>query len=108
MKQYFKNLLTALLGRNPYQAELDRVREEYAKAADNVKLLRDEYMTEQEKASATGKLLREYDKLLVSSERQLTGFQTLVENLRERIRDYQQRIEEYNEEIDRLRQAPVA
>lgn len=92
MKHYLKNLLTALCGNNPYQMELDKVREEYSKTAGRVK---------------------ELDELYGKVSQQLEGCQRLIENLRGRIaekdellrrtkKEYQQRIEKYNKVIGEL------
>lgn len=102
MKQYFKNLLIAVCGKNPYQCELDKVREEMKKAGENVSMLRESFYREQEKAAECEKLLNEYKKLMEKSDKQLASYQTLTENLRQRIADFQKRIEEYNKEVDRL------
>ena len=102
MKRYFKNLLIAVCGKNPYQFEIDKVMEEMEKAGENVSILRESFYREQEKAAECEKLLNQYKKLLEKSYKQLASYQTLTENLRERIKEYQKRIEEYNKELDRL------
>ena len=82
MKRYFQNHWTALLGRNPYQRELDRVTVDCTT-------------------------------LVAQKNRELTGYQTLVENLRYRLtekdmlmerlkKDYQERIGWYNARMDEL------
>lgn len=73
MKRYFKNLFIALFGNNPYQMELDRVREEYEKTTEKVAQLEDMYWKFKEQKA-------EIDK-------QVTGYQTLVENLRQRLKE---------------------
>lgn len=73
MKRYFKNLLSALLGNNPYEAERDELRRQMKQAAENVEWLRDMYCTACEKWE--------------QSDKQVTSLQQLVENLRERIAD---------------------
>lgn len=102
MKQYFKNLLIAVCGKNPYQRELDKTREEMEKTGANVRILQESFYQEQEKAAQCEKLLDEYKELLAKSDKQLASYQTLTENLRQRIADFQKRIEEYNKELDRL------
>ena len=100
MKRYLKNLMAALCGRNPYNTELDELTDHYEKAAANVQELQEMY----------------YNSLDMQAriKEQVDGYQTLTENLRERIgekdelmermkKEYQQRIEAYNKEIDRLR-----
>lgn len=102
MKRYFRNLLTALMGRNPLQAELQQVKKDYATAVKQVKQLEDYYRLMKEK--------------MAGIEKQVMDYQTLTDNLRQRImdkdelmarmkEDYQKRIENYNVVIDKL-QAP--
>lgn len=111
MRHYFQNLMTALLGSNPYQKELDDVREKYGKTAERVGQLEDMYYKSLEKWEEAAK--------------QLTGYQTLVENLRERVAEkdaliaqlkeeaaaradgYKRRIEDYSAQVARL-QADLA
>ena len=92
MKQYLKNLLTALCGNNPFQMELIRVKEEYEKTAARVKQLEELH----EKVSG-----------------QITSYQTLIDNLRQRLdeknellkrtkEEYQKRIEKYNKLVSDL------
>lgn len=104
MKRYFKNLLAAVCGKNPYRQELDKVKEDMCKAAANVSILQESFYREQEKAAECKKLMNEYKSLLTESDKQLTSFKTLTENLRDRIKDYQKRIEAYNKELDKLQQ----
>ncbi|MBR5395768.1 MAG: hypothetical protein IK144_11930 [Bacteroidaceae bacterium] len=73
MRRYFRNLLMALLGRNPFQLELNEVKEKFESAAEKVGMLNDMYFKLQDN--------------MVTVERWLIDYQTLVENLRERIRD---------------------
>ena len=111
MGEYLQNLLSALLGNNPYQSERDELRRQMEQAAENVERLRDMYCSACEK----------WEK----SEKQVASLQQLVENLRERISDkdvviaqqqrdyrerserreqeYQQRIAQYDIEVDALR-----
>ncbi|MBQ8713027.1 MAG: hypothetical protein IJ551_09470 [Prevotella sp.] len=100
MKHYLKNLIAALLGRNPYREELDEVREHYEQAADNVRSMQDMYYNALEKWA--------------EADKQAKSLQALTENLRERIREkdtmmeqmreeYQQRIRHKQEALDSLR-----
>lgn len=73
MKRYLKNLLAALLGNNPYEAERDELAAKLEKADENVRGLNELYYTVLEKWSA--------------NKRQMASLQQLVENLRERIQD---------------------
>jgi chromosome segregation ATPase len=89
MKRYLKNLLAALLGNNPYQAERDELAAKLEQAGDNVRGLNELYYTVLEKWAA--------------NKRQLASLQQLVENLRERIADKDAAIAQYIIEVDALR-----
>jgi hypothetical protein len=43
MRRYFKNLLSALLGNNPYEAERDELRRQMEQAGENVRGLNERY-----------------------------------------------------------------
>lgn len=73
MKRYLKNLLSALLGNNPYEAERDELAAKLEQASDNVRGLNELYYNVLEKWEAERK--------------QIASLQQLVENLRERIKD---------------------
>ena len=73
MKRYLRNLMTAILARNPFSVELKRVKEEYRKTAEVAERLKELYNTVQ----------GNYAML----ERKLGDYQNLVENLRKRIMD---------------------
>ena len=79
--RYFKTLLIALLGRNPYRLELEQARDEYKRAAENMKTFRDLYYMCKEKED--GKAARLIDSL-----------QQLVEMLRQHIREKDEQIEQ--------------
>lgn len=110
MKQYLKNLITALSGRNPYREDVGELRERYEKTAENVEALRVMYGNLLEAKCLGEDQLREYEQLLSSSEKQLASYQTLVDNLRERItekdammdqmrKDYQQQVRNYEKRV---------
>lgn len=108
MSYYFKNLLTALCGRNPYRQELDKLKEEMEKAGENVRALRDSYYKEVEKAAEADKLrekaerlLAEYEGIVTKSEKQLASYQTLVDNLRARVKEKDADIEEMRKDYRR-------
>lgn len=73
MKRYIRNLLIALLGRNPYQKELDELKAKYEKAGGNVRTLREMYC----------EVVERWNK----SDKEVKQLQKLTENLRERIRE---------------------
>jgi len=85
MKQYFKNLLSALLGNNPYRAERDDLPAKLEQAGDNVRGLQELYYNMVERWEAERK--------------QLASLQQLVENLRERIKDKDAAIEQLQKEL---------
>ncbi|MBP3212706.1 MAG: hypothetical protein J6M41_09120 [Prevotella sp.] len=99
MKRYLKNLLSALLGSNPYQAERDDLEEKLEKAGENVRGLKELYYNVVEKWG--------------SGKQQVASLQQLVENLRERIndkdaaiaqlqQDYRKLSERYNDAVREL------
>ena len=73
MKRYFKNLWHALIGRNPFQLELERVREDFKKTEAKVRDLNALYYEVRSK--------------IQNSEHQINDYQVLVENLRRRLAD---------------------
>ena len=87
MRRYLKNVLIALLGRNPYRQELDELKEKYEKAGENVKSLRGMYCDVVERWTVADK--------------QAKSLQALVENLRERIREKDEQIKEYQQFINK-------
>jgi len=89
MKRYLKNLLAALLGNNPYEAERDELAAQLEKAGENVRGLQELYYNMVERWEAERK--------------QLASLQQLVENLRERINDKDAAINQYMTEMDALR-----
>jgi hypothetical protein len=89
MKRYLKNLLAALLGNNPYQAERDDLAAKLEKAGDNYRGLNELYY----------KMVERWD----AERKQVTSLQQLVENLRERIKDKDAAIAQYIIEADALR-----
>lgn len=89
MKRYLKNLLSALLGRNPYEVERDEMAAELEQASDNYRGLNELYYNMVERWEAERK--------------QMASLQQLVENLRERIRDKDAAIAQYIIEVNALR-----
>lgn len=89
MKRYLKNLLSALLGNNPYEAERDELATKLEKAGENYHQLNDLYYNMVERWEA--------------KQKQIASLQQLVENLRERIRDKEAVIHQYIKEVDTLK-----
>ena len=73
MKRYLKNLLSALLGNNPYETERDEMAAKLEQAGENVRGLQELYYNMVERWETERK--------------QMASLQQLVENLRERIKD---------------------
>ena len=73
MIYYIKNLMTALLGDNPYRKELEEIRGRYEKTAVRVAQLEEIRFRLEEQMDGT--------------EKQLASYQSLIENLRERVRE---------------------
>ena len=94
MKRYWHNLLTALLGKNPFQQELEELNKKYNKASENVMGLNELYYKAVEKREENTKTLRETLKDLVR-------YQTLVENLRERMSEKDALIAQLQAELDK-------
>lgn len=87
MRRYIKNLIIALLGRNPYREELDGLQEKYDEAEQNVASLRDMYYSVVERWA--------------EADKQAMSLQALVENLRERIREKDATMEEMRLEYEK-------
>lgn len=73
MKRYFKNLWLALMGRNSYQLELERVRGDFSQTEAKVRDLNELYYELRSK--------------MQTSESQINDYQVLIENLRRRLAD---------------------
>ncbi len=89
MKRYLKNLLSALLGNNPYRAERDELAAKLEQAGDNFRGLQGLYYNMVERWEAERK--------------QTASLQQLVENLRDRIKDKEAAVHQYIIEVDALR-----
>lgn len=82
---YIKNLLEALMGRDPFQKELNKVKQEFEKTREKVDLL--SMFCEQLKD-----VLQQQDSLIAS-------YQTLVENFRRRLAEKEDDIRLYRKEL---------
>ena len=80
MKQYFKNLVLAIRGRNPFAEEVADLKEKLEKAGENVRGLNGMCYSTLEKWEA--------------AEKRAVSQQQLVESLSERIRDKDAGLEE--------------
>ena len=118
LKNYFRNLLEALLGRNPLREDMERMRQAHEKNEKEMLALKNLYCD-------CVDIMDRYSRQIAEKDKQITSLQTLVDNLRERIKekdgllelvqheyqlrmkqaseDFQKKIETYSEEIDRLK-----
>lgn len=94
MKQYFKNLWLALMGRNPFRIELDESREQLKEATENMKSLQDQLNFALKKWNQEAKMLEQ-------SLQQVKSLQVLTENLRERIAGKDKLIAELEKELNK-------
>ena len=110
MKRYLRNLLMAIIGRNPYQVELDELTEHYEKTAERVMRLEEMHLTLQMKLKETFKWVSDYQALVENLRKRLSDKDAELEDARKEYNmwmqrqkaDYQQRIDEYNAKIDEL------
>lgn len=106
MRNYFRNLFTALAGNNPYQMELDRVREEYEKTAERVEQLDELYYTIKGNLAQSDARLADYQQLVENLRRRIVDKDDLIGRMREeasRIEaDYRRRLADYGETVGRL------
>lgn len=101
MKRYFCNLLIAILGKDPYQEELNKVKLEYDKTAQAVEHLRKQYYGLLDTKAATEQDVKRL-------EESVKAFQNLTENLRQRITDKDIALDlqakEYRDRVARMKQ----
>jgi len=103
MRRYFKNLLSALLGNNPYQADCDELRRQMEKSVENVRSLQDQLYAALEQWESAKQLMTTHRERLEKRDSQIVSLQQLVENLRERIADKDAAIAQYITEVDTLK-----
>lgn len=110
--QYLRNLMTAICGSNPFQMELDRVREEYEKTAERVARL-DELCSEfragqSEDARKTAVQIGSLQRLVENYRRRLAEKDDLIASMKEDFRkqeeDYKTRLSAYSLQISSLQQ----
>jgi vacuolar-type H+-ATPase subunit E/Vma4 len=107
MKYYFKNLLTAICGRNPYRQELDKLKEEVEKAVEKISSLQASYKNELERAAKAEQEIHESNALLEKQNTHLEYYQDLVDEIKKEYQEQEKRFEKRKKEllttIDRLR-----
>ena len=123
--QYLRIFFSALLGRNPFQEEIDKVKKELESVKEYRRILKLMYQVLLSKWVAEKEQSRKMRRENEKQQQQVKDLQVLVENLRERIRekdeeikqqgrefrerveriksDYQLRIEAYNKILDKQR-----
>lgn len=108
MKRYFKNLVLAIRGRNPFADEVADLNEKMEKAGENVRGLQNQLYAALEYLESAKLLLSLNKKLIEKRDKQISSMQQLVENLRERIRDKDAELEEqgraFRERLEQTRQ----
>lgn len=109
MKQYFKNLLIAICGKNPCRHELRKAMKKVERACESVSTLQESFAYEQEMAVKAGKQFEEMKKILdqyrdaiKKSDDLLVNYQNLVENLRERVKEKDAMIDEMRKEYQQI------
>ena len=99
MRRYLSNLMTALRGINPFERELDRVRQDYNRVAEQVAQLQNVYGAVKEKTTGAIGQVRSYQKLVENLRERLNEKDVLIDRMK---KDFQQRIKAYNTKIDEL------
>ncbi len=99
MRQYLHNLMTALRGINPFEVELDRVRQDYKRVAEQVAQLESVYGAVKDKTVRSVNQVRSLQQLVENLRGRLKEKDTLIERIKA---EYQQRIKDYNIKIDEL------
>lgn len=112
-KSYFKTLLSALLGHNPYRLELEQVKAELEKVSEQVGILRSLYDQCKENEEKFGKEKSSYQKLVEQLrercnekeeqiEQMAADYRRRTDGYEKRVRDYSQTIAELQERIKTL------
>ena len=99
MRRYFANLMTALRGINPFQSELDRVKEEYNHVAEQVAQLEKVFNSVKKQTEKAISDVNSYQRLVENLRKRLSEKDALIDSMKE---DYQQRINNYKTEIAEL------
>jgi chromosome segregation ATPase len=94
IKRYLKNLMKALFGLDPYQDEVDVLKEQLEKSAENMSAMQDQLYSALEKWD---KATKNWE----SSLAQVRSLQQLTENLRERIADKDKMIAQLEKELSK-------
>ena len=108
MKHYIKNLIAALVGNDPYRMELEKIKEEYEKTAERVKMLDESYYKVRERLAEASRKSAGYQSLIENLRQHLSEKDALIERMREesrnQVRECQKRIADYSDTISRLQE----
>ncbi len=100
MKRYFRNFFLALFSCDPYNAEINELREKMEQAEENVKALRDMYFKAANDYAETDKQIKCLQSLVEQQSRSLKEKDLVLARTK---KDYQQRIVRYSNVIASLR-----
>jgi chromosome segregation ATPase len=99
MRQYFTNLMTALRGHNPFELELQRVRDDYNRVVEQVAQLEKVFGSVKKQTEKAICDVNSYQRLVENLRKRLSEKDALIDSMKE---DYQQRINNYKTEIAEL------
>ena len=99
MRRYLLNLLTALRGINPFERELEQVKKDYERVAEQVAQLQSVYATVKKRTTGAVSQIRGLQKLVENLRSRLSEKDELIERMKQ---DFQQRVNAYNAKIDEL------
>ncbi len=99
MIYYLKNLLIAFFGINPFQLELEQVKEDYKKTETRVARLDECYESLKKKMLSTHKKIGDYQRIIENLRQRIAEKDELLNRMKD---EYQQRINKYNTKIDEL------
>ncbi|MBR6339966.1 MAG: hypothetical protein IKR63_07560 [Alloprevotella sp.] len=99
MRQYFTNLMTALCGVNPFEAELERVRQDYNRVAEQVAQLQSVYDSVKKMTTTTAKQNKSLQRLVENLRTRISEKDTLIEQMKV---EYKKLVKKYNVKTDEL------
>ena len=104
--RYIRHIILALLNKNPFQEELERVKSEYEQTANNLKDAQEQIFIIEEKLSGAESLVKDYQNLTENLRERITDKDTLFDReRREHSRIVQHTEELKNQEISKLRES---
>lgn len=84
MRQYFTNLMTALRGYNPFELELQRVRDDYNRVAEQVAQLEKVFDSVKKQTEKAISDVNRYQRLVENLRKRLSEKDTLIAELQNR------------------------